>query len=160
MSQNKSFGYQTLKKMSKACLKKREKSATLSELSHVMRKPVYAIFQQQRRRSACASAQSARSLISTFVVGCLETIIPETFTCYIHNFRTLASLWSGVGLFESYVIENTKDRFSRDEAQFRVPEALLSLRTSKFWNKIWLADVSQWRIQRGFGGFKQTPSWA
>ena len=66
-----------IEKMSKACLKKGKKSATLSELSHVMRKPVYAIFEQQRRRSACASAQSARSLISTFVVGCLDTIIPE-----------------------------------------------------------------------------------
>ena len=31
-------------------------------LSHVMRKPVYAICEQQRRRSACASAQSDQHL--------------------------------------------------------------------------------------------------
>ena len=31
-------------------------------LSHVMRKPVYAICKQQRRRSACASAQSDQRL--------------------------------------------------------------------------------------------------
>ena len=34
-------------------------------MSHVMRKPVYAICEQQRR-----------SLISTFVVRCLDSIIP------------------------------------------------------------------------------------
>ena len=41
-------------------------------LSHVMRKPVYAICDQQRRRSYLASA----SLISAFVVHCLDSIIP------------------------------------------------------------------------------------
>ena len=76
---NPPLGYQTLQKMS-SLLKKREKMP-LSELGHVMRKPVYAIFKQQRRRSACASAQSARSLISTFIVRCPDTIIPVTFTC-------------------------------------------------------------------------------
>ena len=37
-----------------------------------MRKPVYAIGEQERRRSACAS----RSLISAFVVRCMDSIIP------------------------------------------------------------------------------------
>ena len=32
------------------------------EMSHVMRKPVFAICEQQRRRSACASAQSDQRL--------------------------------------------------------------------------------------------------
>ena len=41
--------------------------------SHVMRKPLFAICEQQRRRSACASAQS---LISAFVIRCLDSIIP------------------------------------------------------------------------------------
>ena len=40
-------------------------------MSHVMRKPVYAIGEQQRCRSACTS-----SLISIFVVRCLDSIIP------------------------------------------------------------------------------------
>ena len=42
-------------------------------MSHVMRKAVYAICEQQRRRSACASAQSD---LSTFVVHCLDSMIP------------------------------------------------------------------------------------
>ena len=32
------------------------------KLSHIMRKPVYTICEQQRRRSACASAQSDQRL--------------------------------------------------------------------------------------------------
>ena len=39
-------------------------------MSHVMRKPVYAIGEQQRHRSACASAQSDQCL----VVRCLDSI--------------------------------------------------------------------------------------
>ena len=41
-------------------------------LSHIMRKPVYAICEQQRRRSACASAQSDQRLCFL----CLDSIIP------------------------------------------------------------------------------------
>ena len=42
------------------------------KMSHVIRKPVYTICEQQRRRSACASP----SLISAFIVHCLDCIIP------------------------------------------------------------------------------------
>ena len=52
-------------------------------LRHVMRKPVYAICEQQRRRSACCSP---------------------------------ASLIRWIGRFESYLVANPEDRFSRDEA--------------------------------------------
>ena len=41
-------------------------------MSHVMRKPVYVICEQQRRRSACASAQSDQRLC----FRCLHSIIP------------------------------------------------------------------------------------
>ena len=41
-------------------------------MSHVMRKPVYAICVQQRRRSVCASAQSDQRLCFRF----LDSIIP------------------------------------------------------------------------------------
>ena len=41
---------------------------SLFRMSHVMRKPVFAICKQQRHRSACASA------ISTFVVHCLDQL--------------------------------------------------------------------------------------
>ena len=54
-----------------------------------------------------------RSLISTFVVRCLDSIIT---TCYLQNFKTLASFWSWVGQFESYLVTNPEDRFSRDKA--------------------------------------------
>ena len=59
-----------------------------------MRKPVFAICEQQRCRSACAST---------------------------HNFKTLASLFR-TDLFESYLVENPKDRFSHDEAHMDIQE--------------------------------------
>ena len=33
---------------------------------------------------------------------------------------TYASFWSCAGRFESYLVENSKDRFSRDEAQLYI----------------------------------------
>ena len=55
------------------------------------------------------------SLISTFVVHCLDTrsIKSSFYTC---NFMTLASFCSWAGQFESYLVANPDDRFSRDEA--------------------------------------------
>ena len=35
---------------------------------------------------------------------------------YIGNFMTLASFFSWADRFESYLVENSEDRFSRDEA--------------------------------------------
>ena len=63
-----------------------------------MRKPVYSICEQQRRRSACASTQSD----SAFVVHCLDSIIPlvpisETSSLYLASVAEQASLsqtWS------------------------------------------------------------------
>ena len=79
-------------------------------LSHVMRKPVLAICEQQRTRSACASAQSDQhlccSLLSTY----------NAYTCEIQTFKPLASLCSWAGRFESYLVRNPEDRFSRDVA--------------------------------------------
>ena len=37
---------------------------------------------------------------------------------YIQNFKTLASLCSWPGRFESHLVENPEDRFSRDKAQY------------------------------------------
>ena len=56
-----------------------------------------------------------RSLISVFVVRCLDT-------CWSRNFKTLASLCSWADRFESYLVENPEDRFSRDMAHF-IPTA-------------------------------------
>ena len=58
-------------------------------LSHITRKPVYAICEQQRHRSA-----DAQSLISIFVVRCLDSVMCNTSTCYRQNLKTLASLCS------------------------------------------------------------------
>ena len=55
-----------------------------------------------------------RSLISTFVVRCLDNIIPGF---YIRNFKPVPSFCGCAGRFESYLVENPEDRFSRDEAQ-------------------------------------------
>ena len=73
------------------------KSEDLSVMSHVMRKPVYAICEQQRRRSACASPINSS-------------------TWYSRIFKILASLCSSAGRFESYLVANPEDRFSRDVA--------------------------------------------
>ena len=51
----------TFTKFKQICIYK-----SMYDISHVMRKPVYAICEQQRRRSACASAHP-RSLISAFL---------------------------------------------------------------------------------------------
>ena len=54
------------------------------------------------------------SLISAFVVRCLDSIISIS---YIQRYMALASFWSWAGRFESYLVGNHEDRFSRDEAQ-------------------------------------------
>ena len=60
-------------------------------LSHFMRKPVLAICEQQRRRSACAN------LISTFVISCLDSIIPLVSISKISSLY-LASVAAQAGL--------------------------------------------------------------
>ena len=57
-------------------------------MSHVMRKPVFAICEQQRHRSPCASAQSDQRLYYS---------LPgkyNTSSFHIHNFKPLANLCS------------------------------------------------------------------
>ena len=57
-----------------------------------------------------------RSLIRTFVVRCLDSIISSF---HIQNFKPLASFCGCTGLFESYMVENPEDKFSHDEAHIR-----------------------------------------
>ena len=52
-----------------------------------------------------------RSLISAFVVRCLDSIIP---LLAIAEISILASLISWAGRFESTLVANPEDRFSRD----------------------------------------------
>ena len=79
-------------------------------MSHVLRKPVSAIWEQQRSRSACASMQSDQRLCCSLLRQY------NIHTCYIQNFKTLASFCSWAGWFVSYPVRNPKDRFSHDEA--------------------------------------------
>ena len=71
-----------------------------------MRKPVYAICKQQCRRSACASAQSDQRLCYSL----------HGWYNYSRNFKTLANLISCVDQFESPLVANPEERFSRDVA--------------------------------------------
>ena len=57
------------------------------------------------------------SLISAFVVRCLESIIPVLAKSKISK---LASLCAWAGRFESYLVANPKDKFSHDMAQLKV----------------------------------------
>ena len=56
-----------------------------------------------------------RSLISAFVICCSDCINICSF--YMQNLKPLANLCSWVDRFESYLVANPEDRFSRDEAQ-------------------------------------------
>ena len=55
-----------------------------------------------------------RSVISAFVVRCLDSIIHFSF--YIRSFKPLSSFRGCAGRFESTLVSNLEDRFSRDEA--------------------------------------------
>ena len=67
------------------------------------------VWEQQRRRPACASVQSDQRL----VICVLESNISNLFSF-------LASLCSWLEWFESCFVGNPSDRFSRDEAHLKV----------------------------------------
>ena len=85
-------------------------NAQPADMSLVMRQPVYAICEQQRRRSACAPAQSDLRLCCSLPRYC------NTSSFYIRNFKTLPSSCGCAGRFESTLVENPEDRYSRDDA--------------------------------------------
>ena len=60
-----------------------------------------------------------RSLISIFVICCLDSTIYVQCTCICCNqsFNTLASLCSCADRFVSYLVKNPEDRFPHDAAQ-------------------------------------------
>ena len=75
-------------------------TATCSHLSHIMRKPVFAICEQQRRWSAYASMQSDQHLCCSLP----RQYISSFFMC---NFKPLANLCSWAGRLESYLVANS-----------------------------------------------------
>ena len=52
-----------------------------------------------------------RSLISTFVVHCLDSLY--MYTWYIQSFKILVSFCSWAGWFDSYLVKNPQRQFSR-----------------------------------------------
>ena len=84
-------------------------------MSHVMRKPIYAIY--VNNKGADQPAHS-RSLIGAFVVHCLDSMNTSNF--YIRNFKPPPSFFSWAGWFESYLVLNPEDRFSLNEAHMWV----------------------------------------
>ena len=98
-----------------------------------MRKPVFAICEQQRRRSAHASAQSDQHLCCS---------LPRWYNIssfYILNFKRLASFCSCTGWFVSYLVANPEDRFSRERANFILGNKGIiktnNLQTKPHWQK-------------------------
>ena len=84
--------------------------STLCNMSHVMRKPVFALCEQQWPRSACASAQSDQCLCYSLLRWY------NICSFYMQNLKPLASRYSWVGQFVSYQIWNPVVRVSHDKA--------------------------------------------
>ena len=93
-------------------------------VSHVMRKPVLCLCEQQGTDQPAHS----QSLISTFIVCCLDSIIP--LVSFIRNFKTLTSFCGCAGRFVSYLVANPEDRFSCDKAHVAYLRFCLKTRTA------------------------------
>ena len=93
-------------------------------------KTCFAICEKQRCRSASASTQSDQHLC------CSLLRLYNISSSYIRNFQPLPSCWSWAGWFESYLVENPKDRFSHDEAQTYVSLVQNSI-PPVFWMRLW-----------------------
>ena len=76
-----------------------------------MRNPVFLPYVNNKGADQPAEIQPAHlcSLISAFGVRCLDSIMSPVF-------MTLACFCSEAERFQSYLVENPEDRFSRDEA--------------------------------------------
>ena len=72
------------------------------------RKPVFGVWEQQRRRPACTFALSDQCLGYSLIGRIILNLLQRNF---------LASLCSGGDWFESRFVGNPEDRFCRDEAQ-------------------------------------------
>ena len=79
-----------------------------------MRKPAYAIYEQQRLRSDCASSQSDQqfycSLFCSIIAIVAKRKVPSLSLVSIAEQTGLSLTWS----------HTTEDRFSRDEAQIKL----------------------------------------
>ena len=76
-----------------------------------MRKPVIHQMRTKAQIILCIRAESDQCLCCSLP----SSMIPAC-TCLIQNFKTLAGCCSKAGRFESYLVENSKDKFSPDMA--------------------------------------------
>ena len=83
-------------------------------MSYIMRKPV---LPYANNKGADQSAHP-RSLISAFVIRCLDSIIP--LVSIYRNFKPLSSFRGCAGWFVSNLVTIPEDRFSRDEAHIYI----------------------------------------
>ena len=95
-------------------------------MSHNMRKPVFAICEQQRRTLACASAQSDQHIC------CSLPGHYNIYNFYNRNFKPLPSFCGCTGRFVSYLVANPQDRFSLDEAQILSTSSAFSVHCACF----------------------------
>ena len=93
------------------------------------------VFEQQRRRPACASTQSDQRLCYSL----FEITISKLATS--DNFDFIASLCSCGDLFESHFVGDPEDRFSRDEAHMRLfHHGTLQIISSDTWTPVLPVD--------------------
>ena len=97
----------------------------MMQMSHIMRN----LFIPYANNNGENQPAQPRSLISTFVASCLDSMLSLVS---ILAFLTLASFFSCADRFESYLVENPEDRFSRDEAQMMLTGEQTHLRVSIF----------------------------
>ena len=105
-----------------------------SYMSHVMRKLVLAVCEQQRCRSAWKSVQSDQHLCCSLLRWY------NTSSFYIQKFKPLASLCGCAGRFESYLVANPEDRF------FFVTRLILKPRKLRILLFLHLGKMVSWRV--------------
>ena len=71
----------------------------------------------------------------------------NTYTCQIQNFKTLASLCGCAGRFESYLVANPEDRFSRDEAHIVGANSESSKAAAQMYSLAWALAVQLYEKQ-------------
>ena len=71
------------------------------------------LFEPRHEKTCFCTMRTTKAQISTFIVRSLDSIIPVVAMSL--NVKPLASLYSWAGQFESYLVANPEDRFSRDE---------------------------------------------
>ena len=87
-----------------------------------MRKPVFALYEQQRRRSDCAFTQSDQHLCCSLLRKY------NTCSCYVPNFKNLASLCSWAGRCVSYLVA-----IPENEDQIKYCHYVVSIKFPFFW---------------------------